>query len=152
MTKRAGALLLMLGLCLMGPAWGQGKAWWNADWPYRKQITVDASAAGANIAGSPENVPVLVRLDRITSVRVDPPGGHGLPGGSRFPALELSLVAALSLLAEERWPVNLALAAGDQVAGDLVAVGHDLLTVREHDGPRRSVLVPLAALDYCELR
>ena len=96
--------------------------------------------------------PVLVRLDRITSVRLDPTGGHGLPGGSRFPALELSLAAALSLLAEERWPVNLTLAAGDQVAGDLVAVGHDVLTVREQDGPRRSVLVPMAALDYCELR
>ena len=62
MIKRAGALLLMLGLCLMGTAWGQGKGWWNNDWPYRKQITVDASATGANIAGAAENVPVLVRL------------------------------------------------------------------------------------------
>ena len=96
--------------------------------------------------------PVLVRLDRITSLRLDPAAGHRLPGGSRFPALELSLVAALSLLAEERWPVNLVLAGGDQVAGDLVAVGEDVLTVREQDGPRRSVLVPLVALDYCELR
>jgi biopolymer transport protein ExbB len=60
--KRSGALLLMLGLCLMGTAWGQGKGWWNNDWPYRKQITLDASATGANIAGSAENVPVLVRL------------------------------------------------------------------------------------------
>lgn len=96
--------------------------------------------------------PVLVRLDRITSLRLDPTAGHRLPGGGRFPALELSLLAALSILAEERWPVNLALAAGDQVAGDLVAVGEDVLTVREKDGPRRSVLVPLVALDYCELR
>ncbi len=62
MTKRAGALLWVLGFCLVGPAWGQGKAWWNADWPYRKEIALDASAAGANIAGSPQNVPVLVRL------------------------------------------------------------------------------------------
>lgn len=54
--------LMVLSFCCLGPAWGQGKAWWNADWPYRKQITVDASAAAANIAGSADNVPVLVRL------------------------------------------------------------------------------------------
>ncbi|HEV2443758.1 MAG TPA: DUF2341 domain-containing protein [Steroidobacteraceae bacterium] len=53
---------MFLTFCFLGTAWGQGKAWWNDDWPYRKQITVDASAAAANIAGSPDNVPVLVRL------------------------------------------------------------------------------------------
>ena len=64
MIKRAGALLLLLGLCLVGTAWAQsqGKGWWNNDWPYRKQITLDASATGANIAGSADDVPVLVRL------------------------------------------------------------------------------------------
>lgn len=61
LTRRAGALLL-LSFCFLGSAWGQGSTWWNKDWPYRKQITVDASATGANIAGSPQNVPVLVRL------------------------------------------------------------------------------------------
>jgi len=54
--------LMVLSFCCFGPAWGQGKAWWNGDWPYRKQITVDAGAAAANIAGSADNVPVLVRL------------------------------------------------------------------------------------------
>jgi biopolymer transport protein ExbB len=62
LMRRAGALFL-LSVCFLGPAWGQGSGhWWNKDWPYRKQITVDASATGANIVGSPENVPVLVRL------------------------------------------------------------------------------------------
>ena len=61
LTRRAGALLA-LSFCFLGTAWGQGSAWWNKDWPYRKQITVDTSAAGANIASSPENVPILVRL------------------------------------------------------------------------------------------
>lgn len=62
LTRRAGALLLC-SLCFLGTAWAQGTGnWWNKDWPYRKQITVDASATGANIAGSPENVPILVRL------------------------------------------------------------------------------------------
>lgn len=60
-TRRVGALLMM-SLCLLGTAWGQEKAWWNGDWPYRKEITLDASAAAANIAGSADNVPVLVRL------------------------------------------------------------------------------------------
>ena len=62
LTRRAGALFL-LSLCFLGTAWGADSSnWWNKDWPYRKQITVDAGATGANIAGSPENVPVLVRL------------------------------------------------------------------------------------------
>ena len=60
-ARRVGALLI-LTFCLLGTAWGQSGNWWNKDWPYRKQITVDASATGANIAGSPQNVPVLVRL------------------------------------------------------------------------------------------
>jgi biopolymer transport protein ExbB len=54
--------LMVLSFCSLGPAWGQGKAWWNGDWPYRKQITVDTSAAAANITGSADYVPVLVRL------------------------------------------------------------------------------------------
>jgi biopolymer transport protein ExbB len=37
-------------------------AWWNEEWNFRKEITLDLSAAGANIAGSPADVPVLIRL------------------------------------------------------------------------------------------
>lgn len=36
--------------------------WWNGDWKYRKEIDFDLSASGADIAGSAQNVPVLVRL------------------------------------------------------------------------------------------
>ena len=61
-VARRGLALMFLSLCFLGTAWGQGKAWWNNDWPYRKQITLDASAAAANIAGSADDVPVLVRL------------------------------------------------------------------------------------------
>jgi biopolymer transport protein ExbB len=62
LTRRCGALLL-LTFCFLGTAWAQGTSgWWNKDWPYRKQITVDASATGSNLASSPENVPILVRL------------------------------------------------------------------------------------------
>ena len=54
--------LMVLSFCLLGTAWAEGNGWWNGDWPYRKQVTVDASSAAANISGSPDNVPVLVRL------------------------------------------------------------------------------------------
>jgi biopolymer transport protein ExbB len=37
-------------------------AWWNDDWAFRKEITFDLSPAGANIAGSPADTPVLIRL------------------------------------------------------------------------------------------
>lgn len=38
------------------------QAWWNNDWPSRKQITVDAGATGADIQETLTDVPVLVRL------------------------------------------------------------------------------------------
>jgi biopolymer transport protein ExbB len=38
------------------------QAWWNDEWNFRKEITLDLSAAGANVAGSPADVPVLIRL------------------------------------------------------------------------------------------
>jgi biopolymer transport protein ExbB len=60
-AKRVFALIV-LSFCAAGAAWSQGKAWWNDDWPYRKEVTVDASAAAANIAGAADDVPVLVRL------------------------------------------------------------------------------------------
>jgi biopolymer transport protein ExbB len=37
-------------------------AWWNNDWKYRKEISFDMSPTGADIAGSVQDVPVLVRL------------------------------------------------------------------------------------------
>jgi biopolymer transport protein ExbB len=38
------------------------KAWWNDDWSLRKKITIDASAAGANITEPIGTTAVLVRL------------------------------------------------------------------------------------------
>jgi len=37
-------------------------SWWSNDWKYRKEIGFDLTPAGADIAASPQNVPVLVRL------------------------------------------------------------------------------------------
>jgi biopolymer transport protein ExbB len=53
--------LLILALVVTAvPA--AANAWWQKDWPYRKQITLDASAKGGNITASAGRVPVLVRL------------------------------------------------------------------------------------------
>ena len=37
-------------------------SWWNNDWKFRKEIGFDLSATGADIAVTPQDVPVLVRL------------------------------------------------------------------------------------------
>jgi biopolymer transport protein ExbB len=37
-------------------------SWWSNDWKYRKEIGFDLSPTGADIAASPQDVPVLVRL------------------------------------------------------------------------------------------
>jgi len=54
------ALLLTLGCLGFSTA---AQAWWNNDWAFRKQITIDGSSKGANIQGGAlDNFPVLVRL------------------------------------------------------------------------------------------
>src|SRR5215469_4052667 len=53
----------MLGLLVLGSSWGQeARAWWNGDWAFRKEITFDLSPTGADIPGTPTDVPVLIRL------------------------------------------------------------------------------------------
>jgi biopolymer transport protein ExbB len=55
-------LLLML-LALAGAAWGPpARAWFNADWAFRKEISFDLTPAAADIAGTPTDVPILIRL------------------------------------------------------------------------------------------
>ncbi len=50
-------------LALLGLLWcGEALAWWNGDWAYRKEIDFDLTPAGAAIAGSPTDVPILIRL------------------------------------------------------------------------------------------
>ncbi len=52
----AVAALLIPGLALAAGSW------WSSDWKYRKEIGFDLSPAGADVAATPQNVPVLVRL------------------------------------------------------------------------------------------
>lgn len=51
---------LILLLLILNPLSAQ--AWWNEGWEYRKQLTLDTSVTGADLAGDLQNVPVLVRL------------------------------------------------------------------------------------------
>jgi biopolymer transport protein ExbB len=37
-------------------------SWWNGDWGFRKEITLDGSANAGGLAGTASDVPVLVRL------------------------------------------------------------------------------------------
>lgn len=49
---------------LLVAAWlpGVAAAWWNDDWAFRKEITFDLGATGANLGATPVDVPVLIRL------------------------------------------------------------------------------------------
>jgi biopolymer transport protein ExbB len=58
---KAVAKLIVVVAALM-PVVALAASWWNNDWKYRKEIGFDLSPTGADIAGSPQDVPVLVRL------------------------------------------------------------------------------------------
>lgn len=50
--------VLSLSIAMTAPA----LAWSNDQWPYRKQLTLDTTPAGASIAGNVQQIPVLLRL------------------------------------------------------------------------------------------
>jgi biopolymer transport protein ExbB len=49
-------------LAALAPQVVHAASWWNNDWKYRKEITFDLSPAGADVAGTATDVPVLIRL------------------------------------------------------------------------------------------
>lgn len=60
-TRGARTILLaMVGVALLSAS--PARAWWNDEWQLRKKITIDASAAGANITDPIGTTPILVRL------------------------------------------------------------------------------------------
>ena len=58
----ARALILLAIGALAALPTAANAAWWQTDWSYRKQITIDTSPKGGNIAQSAGRVPVLIRL------------------------------------------------------------------------------------------
>jgi biopolymer transport protein ExbB len=57
----AALMLAAIAVLALKPA--PAYAWWNGDWSARKPITIDTSAAGADITDPVGTIPVLVRLD-----------------------------------------------------------------------------------------
>jgi biopolymer transport protein ExbB len=57
------ALLLAFALALTAVAApGSALAWWQKDWPYRRQITIDTTAKGLPVAQAIGRAPLLIRL------------------------------------------------------------------------------------------
>jgi hypothetical protein len=95
--------------------------------------------------------PALVRSDAVASLWPDHAAAV-LPAGARGGEIDLSLMMAVALLAEERSPICVISTTGGETAGDLVAAGEDVLTVRTDASMRRLAYVPLGAVAICELR
>jgi biopolymer transport protein ExbB len=58
--KRGAGLIAIAAILI--PVVALAASWWNNDWKYRKEIGLDLSATGADVAGTPLDVPVLIRL------------------------------------------------------------------------------------------
>ena len=56
------ALLIAALLGLTPLAASAASSWWNGSWQFRKEVDFDLSPMGADVAGTPHDVPVLVRL------------------------------------------------------------------------------------------
>jgi biopolymer transport protein ExbB len=53
----------LIGLAiLLVPLAALAASWWNNDWKFRKELGFDLSASGADVAGTLQDLPVLVRL------------------------------------------------------------------------------------------
>lgn len=90
---------------------------------------------------------VWLALAAITSVRPDPARRHPPAAGDRGPAADLRLVEALARVAPERPRVHVVTDGGDAEAGELRAVGADVLTLRLDGEPRGATCyVPASAV------
>jgi biopolymer transport protein ExbB len=57
-----GTLKLFVLVAVLAPTLAFSASWWNNDWKFRKEIGFDLSATGANVPGTPTDIPVLIRL------------------------------------------------------------------------------------------
>ena len=91
-----------------------------------------------------EGADACISLAAVSSVRL--PGGerHRPPTGSRQPALDLLLVEVLAGLSAERPRITLVTRGDGVLAGELVAVGADVVTLRM-DGDHRTLCYVAAA-------
>jgi len=59
---KPGRVVAMAVFLIASLVAGNAHAWWNEDWEYRKKITFDTTATGADIRENLSDVPVLIRL------------------------------------------------------------------------------------------
>ncbi len=59
---RLARLFMAVLASFMALAATPAHAWWNKDWAYRKQVTVDTTASGVNVTGAIGRTVVLIRL------------------------------------------------------------------------------------------
>lgn len=62
MDRLFSRMLLLLAALIALPAAAADANWWQAEWKYRKPITVDAGPQGAGLTGNPGRTPLLLRL------------------------------------------------------------------------------------------
>lgn len=62
MDRLLSRMLLLLAALIALPAAAADASWWQAEWKYRKPITIDAGPQGAGLAGDPGRTPLLLRL------------------------------------------------------------------------------------------
>jgi hypothetical protein len=87
---------------------------------------------------------VLLSHDAITAVRSEP--GDPPMRSMRAPELGLSLAQVLAELGEDRPRVAVSTDGTTQLAGELISVGVDVMTVRLDGDARATVYVPLSAV------
>jgi hypothetical protein len=87
---------------------------------------------------------LLVATEWVTSARPDP--GGAAPVGDRELVLDAELADAVGALAADRPRVVVATGDGETVAGRLLAVGRDVVTLRLDGEPAPTVYIRMAAL------
>jgi hypothetical protein len=90
---------------------------------------------------------VCISFAAISTVRLQEGERHRAPTGSRPPALDLLLVEVLAGLAPERPRVAVGTTGDGVVAGELLAVGADVVTVRLDGDGRTLCYVAVTAVE-----
>ena len=85
---------------------------------------------------------VLIPLAAVAAVRT--PSSLDRAGSDRPPALDATLAEALTDLLDDRPRLTVTLASGEQAAGELRAVGADVVTLRGDETPPRWAHIALA--------
>ena len=55
-------LAALLALALLAPGAAHAATWWQKEWPYRRQLTIDTTSKGVQVATPVGRAPLLIRL------------------------------------------------------------------------------------------